>query len=641
MAKIKFVRPHKQKDANPHNEAARGSTRSYLAMELGGSHAAIGWRSDTEHWRPLRWTKSTGASSLGGVEVIPTTTAVRVIDQSQAPGLGRLEFRHGHDAMNARMQSSTWTVFTHLKLALIDAKPPTEGLQKALDLEDKDARALGCTIKDIALAFFEDVLKHAVAGLKGHVTMYVNIVESWPREVAQRLIRCFERMLPHARFEVVDEAFAGIVGCMSERRHLSAASRYVVVDGGHSTMTIGCGVDVGKSSYKVTKHDTFDAGAGRITADFEDELRVQGVDDPYHAVQHAEEYFKADADAELDPPNLPLAKWTAALARGRESNAALDTDRIALMNKTITEEQTESGQQEVMIIVIVTGRALRSKTFRRDVEKFVKRAGVTIHYADDTECTAVMKGLRTIADDPSILDVDVAPLSVWLRSEPDDSHGGAESNAVRVIRVVKKGQSLSGKDTTRRKARRTTRKAKATRLATDSSKSITPRRDARYPVEFDLKFLGAGDDPDPRLEIDLSVYGTRADLSEEETRQGTDDDLFDYTTSDMVVPFGDLRRTLPLHKDSYVYVFVRMKMFATKFEVVYAEDGHQLPKLGTTPFSEVVRNDTLSADWRARHGVNLKLMQVGQITRPETLVAAHARETVTDSPSRRWMAPGA
>lgn len=245
--------------------------------------------------------------------------------------------------------------------------------------------------------------------------------------------------------------------------------------------------------------------------------------------------------------------------------------------------------------------------------------------------TAVIKGLQKIADDPSILDIDVAPLSVWLRSEPDDSHEGSESSAVRVIRVVEKGQNLSGEPTTRRRnggnrIARSTSKAKATRRPTDSSKTMTPRRDVRHPVDFDLKYLGPGDDGDPQLEIDLSVYGTQANLSEEETRQGTDEDLFDYTTSDTVVPFGDLRRKLSLEKDAHVYVFVVISMFAIKFVVVYAEDGRELLKLKTTPYSEVVRNETLSADWQARDGVRLKLMRVGQIARPEKLLAAYARD---------------
>ena len=65
----------------------------------------------------------------------------------------------------------------------------------------------------------------------------------------------------------------------------------------------------------------------------------------------------------------------------------------------------------------------------------------TFQSADKLYSTAVLAGLMRIADDPGILSVKEVPVSLWLRSDPDETTG--EDDGKTVIRICTQGQDTN------------------------------------------------------------------------------------------------------------------------------------------------------------------------------------------------------
>jgi hypothetical protein len=80
-----------------------------------------------------------------------------------------------------------------------------------------------------------------------------------------------------------------------------------------------------------------------------------------------------------------------------------------------------------------------------------------------------------IADDPGILSVNVVPVSLWLRSDSDETTGEDDGNTV--VRICTQGQD------------------------TNDTVSVRDRVSASHPVHYELC---AADDKPPSL--DLSVF---------------------------------------------------------------------------------------------------------------------------------------
>jgi len=209
--------------------AAEQAQQWVFAMEMGASHAQIMVKEPGTGWKYVNWGRGAGASSMSGVDVVPTMTALR-------EGDGGLEIRHGNSALRARIAHHEWVAFHHLKLAYLDVAP-TEAMHETLKSQQETASAKGWDIRDLADKFFNFVLSRATGKRVVSPVLYTNISDVWPNAVAQRLIRGFQNVLPGAEIHGIDECLSSLIGAVpDELPSHSASTRYVVVDCGHATM---------------------------------------------------------------------------------------------------------------------------------------------------------------------------------------------------------------------------------------------------------------------------------------------------------------------------------------------------------------------------------------------------------------------
>jgi len=118
------------------------------------------------------------------------------------------------------------------------------------------------------------------------------------------------------------------------------------------------------------------------------------------------------------------------------------------------------------------------------------KIGTEFKAVTDNRCsTAVLAGLMCIADKPEILAVNEVPVSLWLRSDPDESKDEEERNTV--VRICTQGQD------------------------TNDTAIVRDRVSASHPIHFELTATG-GEPPS----LDLSVLGTPAGVSDEAIIQG-------------------------------------------------------------------------------------------------------------------------
>lgn len=212
---------------------AREQTK--IVFEMGASHSgAMRKRPGQDHWEHVKLGRGVGASSIGGVDVVPTMTAVRSQKGSQE---GSENVRHGISAVNARISDSrSWHVFEYLKHAYID-KAPTDEVEQKLQEQRHIAEENGWKIEELADQYFYDILSKAVGEDTEPPIILTNINDAWPNKVAQRLIRGFQKLIPGAEVHGIDECFSSLMGALSQKLASTAHPIHLVyADCGHSTM---------------------------------------------------------------------------------------------------------------------------------------------------------------------------------------------------------------------------------------------------------------------------------------------------------------------------------------------------------------------------------------------------------------------
>lgn len=204
--------------------------RCKIAMEMGASHTQIMVKRPGKAWEYVKFGRGAGASSISGVDVVPTMTAVRSKEES-------LEIRHGVSALNARIADSrSWTVMQHLKHAYLN-EAPTEEVNRTLARQKEMASEKGWDIQDLADQYFYEILSTAAKEDIEAPLLYTNISDVWPNEVAQRLVRGFHKVFSGAEVHGIDECLSSLIGAMSMEAVAVYETTYLVyVDCGHLTM---------------------------------------------------------------------------------------------------------------------------------------------------------------------------------------------------------------------------------------------------------------------------------------------------------------------------------------------------------------------------------------------------------------------
>ena len=205
--------------------------RPMIVFEMGASHSAVmRRRPGQDRWEHIKLGKGVGASSIGGVDIVPTMTAVRSREGSRAA-------LHGISAVNARISDSrSWTFFEYLKHAYINTAP-TDAVERILKDQREVASEKGWSIEDLADQYFFDILNKAVEEDTEPPIIFTNINDAWPNKVAQRLIRGFQKVIPGAEVHGIDECFSSLMGALSRELVTTAHPIHLVyVDCGHSTM---------------------------------------------------------------------------------------------------------------------------------------------------------------------------------------------------------------------------------------------------------------------------------------------------------------------------------------------------------------------------------------------------------------------
>jgi hypothetical protein len=209
--------------------------RCKYILEMGASRSSLMRKQPGGRWEFVKLGKGVGASSISGVDVVPTMTAIR----SRGDSLD--DVRHGISAVNARISDSqSWTVFEFLKHAYIN-KAPTEEVERILKNQREVASERGWDIQDLADQYFYDILGRVAEEDAEPPILFTNINDVWPNEVAQRLIRGFQKVLPGAEVHGVNECLSSLIGAMS-REPVTATHpiHLAYVDCGHSTTVSTC-----------------------------------------------------------------------------------------------------------------------------------------------------------------------------------------------------------------------------------------------------------------------------------------------------------------------------------------------------------------------------------------------------------------
>ena len=178
-----------------------------------------------------------------------------------------------------------------------------------------------------------------------------------------------------------------------------------------------------------------------------------------------------------------------------------------------------------------------------------------------------------IAGDPGILSVKDVPVSLWLRSDPDETTGEDDGNTV--IRICMQGQDMN--DTV----------------------SVRDRVSASHPVHYELC---AADDKPPSL--DLSVFGTPAGISDEEIIEGWNVENFAYTDVGKVTEFGRFEQELPdstitpSRRVYHLYSYVKVSRLSVQLYAIFANDGRAVKPLEKTPFDKAFQNGEITTKWK-------------------------------------------
>lgn len=206
----------------------------------------------------------------------------------------------------------------------------------------------------------------------------------------------------------------------------------------------------------------------------------------------------------------------------------------------------------------------------------------------------MLAGLACIADNPEILSVKEVPVSLWLRSDPDESANEESSDTV--IRVCTQGQDK------------------------DDTSNLHDRVSASHPIHFELSTT---DNEPPSL--DLSVYGTPAGVSDDDIIKGLNADNFAYTDVDKVTEFGRFEQQLPRStvksgkRICHVYLYMEVSRLSVELYAIFAKDGRAVNPLKKTPFDRVLQDGELTKKWKKYQSVDLDMLRLRQVARPESL----------------------
>lgn len=198
------------------------------------------------------------------------------------------------------------------------------------------------------------------------------------------------------------------------------------------------------------------------------------------------------------------------------------------------------------------------------------------------------------------------PVSLWLRSDPDESRDGED--ATTVVRICTQGQDKN--DTT----------------------NLRDRVSASHPIHFELR---ATDDEPPSL--DLSVFGTPAGVSDEDIIEGWDPENFAYTNVNKVTEFGKFEQQLPQttakhgKRICHVYVYVDVSRLSVAFYAMFAKDGRAIKPLEKTSFDKAIQNGELTTKWKKFQKVDLDMVRLKQVARPESLSATSIERSASPS----------
>jgi hypothetical protein len=387
--------------------------------------------------------------------------------------------------------------------------------------------------------------------------------------------------------------------------------------------------------YKVHRWKDYPAGAGEVNMAVEDAVRainrangaMSAESNVWEISECIDEYYKPEPEAKISPRcGLTEDEWETVIGRAELANRSLDRRRPNLARATLkdADELAARFESDIGVHALLTGRGSRSPTVLEAFRKLISqdfpattvyedketnmyvKTGTELKAVTDNHCsTAVLAGLMCIADKPEILAVDEVPVSLWLRSDPDESTDEEERNTV--VRICTQGQD------------------------TDDTANVRDRVSASHPINFELSATG-GEPPS----LDLSVFGTPAGVSDEAIIQGWNAENFAYTEVDKVTEFGRFKQQLPHstvvsgRKVCHVYLYVEVSRLSAAFYAIFAKDGRVVKQLQNTPFDKVFQDGELTAKWRRYQNVDLDVVRLKQAARPESLFV-QPRES---SPSR-------
>jgi hypothetical protein len=197
-------------------------------------------------------------------------------------------------------------------------------------------------------------------------------------------------------------------------------------------------------------------------------------------------------------------------------------------------------------------------------------------------------------------------MSLWLRSDPDGATNGKDYRTV--VRICTQGKT------------------------TKNTFSERDRASASHPIHYELS--AAGDEP---LLLYLSSFGTPVDVSDEDIIVGWNAENFAYTDIDKVFAFRKFEQQMPQLttvngvKVCHVYFYVEVSRLSVKLHAVFARDGHGVQVLQMTPFENAFQNRQISEKLRKYEYVDLEIVRLKQVARPESLVVNQREPTISGS----------
>lgn len=194
------------------------------------------------------------------------------------------------------------------------------------------------------------------------------------------------------------------------------------------------------------------------------------------------------------------------------------------------------------------------------------------------------------------MNTTTVPVSLWLRSDPDEEDVAASDEPITVVRICRQGDDLTG------------------------ASIAESKRHPLHPIHYELE---CNNTEVPTL--DLSVYGTPKGISDDDVIRGTNEDLFAFADAAELTTYGKFEAQLPIpagpkRKESlHVYVYFLFDRMSVTLDAVFAIDGHQIKNLERTSSKDVLRDDGMAIPWRTHNKVELKRMYLWQVARPELL----------------------